>query len=165
MNKKADDAIELLYKCFPEDERRDKDEIINLLECGDMELFTKYDKEDLLCFSLYRELGDVIFVEYLAVNSEHRNSGIGSRAVEELKGLNKMICLEVEPPCDDITRRRIEFYKRHGFFYNDYFYMQPALSEERSPVELRLMTTDRALSRKEFESLKDHILKTVYKDK
>ena len=57
------------------------------------------------------------------------------------------ICLEVELPETEMAARRIGFYERNGFYYNDYFYMQPPIAEGRNAIPLRLMTTGRSAGR------------------
>ena len=83
---------------------------------------------------------------------------------EELDGLtaDRPCVLEVELPETDLARRRIGFYRRHGFAWNDYPYMQPALRPTESPIPLRLMTRNAPLPEEEFHRRKKEIYKTVY---
>ena len=71
---------------------------------------------------------DSYYGEHLAVNERGRNGGIGSFifnwCLEHLKGKH---VLEVEVPDEEIKRRRINFYKRLGFYYNEYEYIQPPM--------------------------------------
>ncbi len=49
--------------------------------------------------------------------------------------------LEVEPPADEMSERRIGFYERLGLSLRvDYEYIQPAYSEDRKALPMRLMT-------------------------
>ena len=56
------------------------------------------------------------------------------------------IVLEVEPPYDEMKRRRIAFYERQGFCQNDYPYVQPPYREGETGVELILMSLPSPLS-------------------
>ena len=92
---------------------------------------------------------------------EARNGGLGGRFLDGLTA-DRPCVLEVELPETDLARRRIGFYRRHGFAWNDYPYMQPALRPTESPIPLRLMTRNAPLPEEEFHRLKKEIYKTVY---
>ena len=67
------------------------------------------------------EFESFIYIEHFAVDPALRNSGTGSAMLQELvKQYQKPICLEVELPEDELTRRRIGFYERNGFVFNEY---------------------------------------------
>jgi hypothetical protein len=74
---------------------------------------------------------------------------------------NNMI-LEVEPPVDDISRKRISFYERHGFRRNKYFnYRQPSYAYGLPEVEMELMSRGN-IEIKDYRDLAP-ILTNVYK--
>ncbi|MBO7288483.1 MAG: hypothetical protein J6V03_00640, partial [Clostridia bacterium] len=75
---------------------------------------------------------------------------------------NKLICLEVEPPQSEITKRRVGFYKRNGFYLNEYPYIQPPISNGKNPVPLMIMTSGHKVNRKEFNLIKEYIYRNVY---
>ena len=84
--------------------------------------------------------------------------------MEELvRKYQKQICLEVELPEDELTRRRIGFYERNGFVFNEYPYIQPPISKGKSPVPLRIMTYGEAITRETFEAMKNVLYRSVYK--
>ena len=71
--------------------------------------------------------------------------------------------LEVEPPETDIAARRIEFYKRNGFYFNNYDYTQPSMAVGQPSIPLRIMSFSRPLSQAEFVQVKDTLYSGVYK--
>ena len=75
----------------------------------------------------------------------------------------KLICLEVELPEDELTKRRIGFYERNGFVFNEYPYMQPPISKGKSSVPLRIMTYGTAIPEETFEKMKQVLYRRVYK--
>ena len=102
--------------------------------------------------------------EHFAVDPALRNSGTGSAMLQELvKQYQKPICLEVELPEDELTRRRIGFYERNGFVFNEYPYIQPPISKGKSPVPLRIMTYGSAITQDTFEEMKRVLYQRVYK--
>lgn len=44
------------------------------------------------------------------------------------------VVLEVELPEDSLKKRRIGFYERHGFTFNEYPYIQPPMGEDRHEI-------------------------------
>ena len=110
------------------------------------------------------EFESFIYIEHFAVDPALRNSGTGSAMLKELvKQYQKLICLEVELPEDELTRRRIGFYERNGFVFNEYPYIQPPISKGKSPVPLRIMTYGEAITRETFEAIKNVLYRSVYK--
>ena len=73
-----------------------------------------------------------------------------------------MICLEVELPDCEIAKRRIEFYKRNGFFLNEYPYEQPAITKGRKPLPLMIMTSGSEITKDRFDDIKVLLYKCVY---
>ena len=110
------------------------------------------------------EFESFIYIEHFAVDPALRNSGTGSAMLQELvKQYQKPICLEVELPEDELTRRRIGFYERNGFVFNEYPYIQPPISKGKSPVPLRIMTYGSAITQDTFEEMKRVLYQRVYK--
>lgn len=75
-----------------------------------------YEDDDLAGFIMYWDLGGLCYIHFLAVFPEMRNKKIGQRVLawvsENLRG---PVFLESEVPYDEMTRRRFEYYQRHGF--------------------------------------------------
>ena len=110
------------------------------------------------------EFESFTYIEHFAVDPVLRNSGTGSAMLQELvRKYQKQICLEVELPEDELTRRRIGFYERNGFVFNEYPYIQPPISKGKSPVPLRIMTYGEAITRETFEAMKNVLYRSVYK--
>ena len=89
---------------------------------------------------------------------------LGAGLLQELlQGLEVQTVLEVEPPEREIAARRIRFYERNGFALNPYDdYVQPALSAEGEELPLLLMTYPSAVTRAEYEQIRDELYRKVY---
>jgi hypothetical protein len=70
--------------------------------------------------------------------------------------------LEVEPPVDEWTRRRIGFYERLGFHLNHFDYVQPPLREGRADLRLQIMSYPGALAEQDFAPCKEILYTEVY---
>lgn len=161
---KFDAIYRILEDSFPADERRPYAPQRALFLRREYKVLGLYSEQNDLkaLFALY-EFDDMIFLEHFAVASEYRNQGLGSVMLRELmNSTEKPICLEVEPPKTGLAVRRIAFYERNGFCFNDYFYTQPPLAEGQNPVELKLMSSGRPLTEPEFQNVKGLLYARVY---
>ena len=149
----------IMQASFPDDEYRPYEEQIALFQ--ELEYRIYYMPAGFLAVW---EFESFIYIEHFAVDPALRNSGTGSAMLQELvKQYQKPICLEVELPEDELTRRRIGFYERNGFVFNEYPYIQPPISKGKSPVPLRIMTYGSAITRETFEEMKEVLYRRVYK--
>ena len=156
-----DKMFEIMEKSFPTDERRPKEEQKALFENP---LYKVYCAGEMKAFMAVWEFDSFVFLEHFAVSPVCRNEGLGSKMLEELKRIyNKKICLEVEPPETDTAKRRVNFYKRNGFYLNEYPYIQPPISKGKQPVPLMIMTSGGTIDKQEFEEIKNTLYKEVYK--
>lgn len=149
----------IMQASFSDDEYRPYDEQLALFEEPEYRIY--YMPAGFLAVW---EFESFIYIEHFAVDPALRNSGTGSAMLQELvKQYQKPICLEVELPEDELTRRRIGFYERNGFVFNEYPYIQPPISKGKSPVPLRIMTYRSEITREEFQKMKEILYRRVYK--
>lgn len=149
----------IMQASFSDDEYRPYDEQLALFEEPEYRIY--YMPAGFLAVW---EFESFIYIEHFAVDPSLRNSGTGSAMLQELvKQYQKPICLEVELPEDELTRRRIGFYERNGFVFNEYPYIQPPISKGKSPVPLRIMTYKSEITREEFQKMKEILYRRVYK--
>lgn len=158
-----DAVYRLMEMSFPPDERRTRAGQQALLAEPVYRLWGEWDGDVLAGFAAVWELQPMTFVEHLAVEPRRRNGGTGSRMLAALAAEYGALCLEVELPHTELAARRVGFYRRNGFQYNDYPYMQPALSPGSVPVPLRIMTRERPLSPDEFAALREQLYARVYR--
>ena len=149
----------IMQASFSDDEYRPYDEQLALFEEPEYRIY--YMPAGFLAVW---EFESFIYIEHFAVDPALRNSGTGSAMLQELvKQYQKPICLEVELPEDELTRRRIGFYERNGVVFNEYPYIQPPISKGKSPVPLRIMTYKSEITREEFQKMKEILYRRVYK--
>lgn len=158
-------VFDIMEKSFPTDEYRPFSEQKALFLKKEYSVYgLKCDENNsLMGFISLWEFNDFIFIEHFAVKRDLRNKGLGEKILSLLKNIShKPYCLEVELPENDLSVRRINFYKRNGFFLNEYPYIQPAISKGKSPVPLMIMTSGKPVNEDEFLKIKDTLYKRVY---
>lgn len=160
-----DKVFALMDISFPSDEYRPYEEQKALLTHPRYQIYVVRDEggNRVKAFLTVWEFDEFVFIEHFAVDPSYRNGGTGSRMLKELfDALDKRICLEVEPPHDEITSRRVGFYERNGFILNSYPYMQPAISKGRHSIPLCIMTSKGAVCEEEFDRIKTLLYTEVY---
>ncbi|SOD82024.1 GNAT family N-acetyltransferase [Spirosoma fluviale] len=158
-------SIQVWYESsFPADERRQFDELLQLLPCPDMHLCALTDEERLVGFLIYWQWPGVVFLEHFAIDPNLRGNQLGQRALAHLQELDSpRYLLEVELPTDELSRRRIQFYERQGFSVNPFPYAQPPYQRGNPPIPMHLMSSPFMLSREDFDSHSQSINERVYK--
>lgn len=156
-------VFQIMEVSFPEDERRTYEEQKNQLEKPAYQIYVWEEQEDMKGFAAVWIWEELLYIEHLAVNPAFRNEGLGSKILQEImRETKKRICLEVEPAEEEMAIRRIGFYKRNGFFLNEYDYMQPPISKGRKEIPLKIMTSQGTINEEEFCEIRDLLYREVY---
>ena len=150
----------LLESGFPLDEYRpykDQRELLNHPN------YSAYVNEALTALITVWQFEDFAFIEHFVVDAACRNQGLGSKMLQwVVHMLSCPVCLEAEPPTTELAQRRLAFYKRNGFFVNEYPYEQPPYCADRCPVPLLILTTGGTVSEEQFAAIRDILYKEVY---
>lgn len=151
----------VLEDSFPEEERPD----VRQLNGRDTTLF-HFDiilqDEQPVGILTHWDFADFTYVEHFAIETQKRNHHIGSEALTLFSSTNKTIVLEAEPPTTPTARRRIFFYERHGLSVLPFDYIQPSYREGGAEVSLKILT-NKEISSKDFQTIKNTLYKEVYK--
>lgn len=124
----------------------------------------KKDNEILSALIVW-EFNECVFIENFATLKTMRNLGLGSKMLTYIKNIYKdyLIVLEVEEPVHNEEIRRVHFYKKNGFYFNDYCYVQPVLRTGYPGVMLYLMSYPSHIDTMEYENIKNILFNQVYK--
>lgn len=162
-----DTIYALMEQSFPETERRTGAGQRALLAEPDYQIWVQRTPSGGVAgFAAVWELDEFVFLEHLAVDPLLRNGGIGARILTQLdERYGRPICLEVELPQTPMAARRIGFYRRMGYFLNDYPYIQPSMAPGRASIPLRIMTARAPIDAATFAHIRDTLYARVYKVK
>lgn len=162
-NHEFDTVFNLMLEAFPASEHRTRQAQQDLLSRKEYRIYVAELDGKICGFLALWCFDDFLFLEHLATDSAVRNQGIGRSLLENLQNqTDRRIILEVEPPKDEMTRRRIGFYERNGFTFNDYPYVQPSMAQDRPAIPLHLMSTGGPLTPEEFRFFRDQLYHNVY---
>lgn len=77
------------------------------------------------------------YLEHFAVDPLRRNSGYGKQILTEwMNRPGPTILLEIDPPTDELSRRRQGFYQRLGFHENPFDHSHPSYQDGTGRVPL-----------------------------
>ena len=154
-------AWELYQRSFPKSERRDADEQEKIMKKSDYRFEMILEDENFLGIMFLWETNDFIFLEHFATLEDLRGKGIGSKALELLKARGKTVILEIEPPVDELTRRRCGFYQRNSMILNPHYHVQAKYRVGDDDLELKIMSYPKVLSNEEYESFYTYMKREV----
>lgn len=145
---------------FVIDEIRDYGDALAVLGNEAYSIYHIVEQGERIGFISLWDLGDFIFAEHFVIYELFRNQGFGGKAIDAVTERFGAVVLEAEPPETVIAKRRIGFYRRHGFVCNDIAYLQPSYRQGGDAVPLVLMSYRRPLS--DPQSSVARIYQTVY---
>lgn len=105
-------------------------------------------------------IGGFVYIEHLFIVPAEKGKGWGSRILQQLA--HETVILEAEPPTDEISEKRIHFYRKNGFHVCADDYLQPPYREGDTPFRL-LLLANRPWSELDFKTVRSHIYRSVYK--
>ncbi|MDL2309213.1 GNAT family N-acetyltransferase [Bacteroidales bacterium OttesenSCG-928-B11] len=162
-----DSFYDLMERSFPATERRSKDDaflIFTSVPCY-QKIGLKKDGK-VIALLAYWLFDECCFIDHLAVEESLRGQGIGKDLMTYfLQEVKATIVLEVEPPNDDITRKRIIFYENFGFHLNTFPYTQPSMQPGQPEIPMMIMSYPESLTQNQFETIRKRIFHNCYKTK
>ena len=161
--KSFDKIYNKMKAAFPIEERRNSFDQKNCLNEDKFRFLEIIDNKAEVGFIGLWVFDDFIFIEHIAIDSDKRGQGYGSKAINLVKEkFNMPIILEAEAPESEQQIKRIEFYSRSGFKINSFDYIQPSYHGGEG-VPLKILSFPEMLSQKEFDNFISLTRKYVYK--
>ena len=158
------EAIGLYKTSFPPHEQRESASQEEILSHPAYHFTAVCDGGAFVGEALYWDIGGARYMEHLCVMPAMRNRRCGQKILEALR--DKPLILEIDPPVDDISRRRRGFYERCGFVENPYSHVHPPYHRGNKGHELVVMSRPGELSAAEYDCfrtyLNGHVMKNVF---
>lgn len=135
----------LFISAFPEHERRSMEGMKRAIENEKYHLDFFLIDNAFVGFRSYWIFETFLFGEYMVIDPCLRNSGIGQRVhshyFNKLHQLNLTgVIGEIDPPIDEISIRRRNFFLRLGFVENDLPYYSIDFKPPHTPYQLKLIS-------------------------
>lgn len=149
--------------CF--EERKNKNNELETFKNNNFNPNFIYDNNKLIGYICYWDFDEFIFIEHFAILKDLRNKHLGTKFLKKfIENNNKLILIEVEKPVDEVTTKRINFYKYLGFIINDYNYIQPSYHEKssNSNIPMLILTYNQPITFDEYYKFIKQIKNIVY---
>lgn len=144
-------AMALYGQSFPAHEQREAASQAAIMNCADYH-FTAIESEDGFTGAiLYWEAPSFLYVEHFCIETGLRGRGYGQAALKLLSEQGKTVILEIDPPVDDVARRRQRFYERAGYCANPFPHVHPPYHVGNRGHELVIMSSPAALTQAEYD--------------
>lgn len=156
-----DNAFALYESSFPREERRDMPEQERAMKNENYHFDLILEGDELYGVMLYWETEDFVFLEHFTTMPQIRGRGYGARALDLLKAKNKTVLLEIEPPVDEMSIRRYEFYKRNGFKMNPYYHIQAKYHLGDEDLELKVLSYPEVLTKEQYRSFYEYMTREI----
>ncbi len=154
-------AYDLYKSSFPVEERRDDEEQRRVLKNEAYHFDVIKENDEFIGIMLYWEVNELVYLEHFAIRRDLREKGYGTAVLNLLKENGKTILLEIEPPVDDITVRRYEFYKRNGFVMNPFYHIQAKYHLGDADLELKILSYPRELEKDEYLAFYEYMTREI----
>lgn len=156
-----DRAMALYEAAFPAEERRDPAEHRRVLKKADYHMDLLMENDDFLGIVLYWETADFVHLEHFSTLPQLRGQGLGAGALKLLKAKEKPVILEIEPPVDELTRRRYGFYQRNGFLMNAHDHVQVRYRPDDPDVPLKILTWPTEITSEAYLAFRQYLDREV----
>lgn len=155
-------AAELYKISFPPHEQREPFSQEAIMNDPHYHFDVIYDDNEFIGEVLYWDIGDFLYIEHFCISPEKRNKRYGQKTLEIMQ--YRPLILEIDPPIDEISKRRKNFYERNGFFENPYSHIHPPYHEGNMGHELIIMSSPRTLTQAEYDRFRNYLNNTVMRN-
>lgn len=148
---------------FPPDERREWDQLLDLIGYTQYSLYEIFSNEKFIGFISVWNLTEFSFIEHFGICTTEQGKGYGAQALNKILLISsEPVVLEVEEPLTEPARKRIAFYERFSFSICTRNYFQPPYSRDKKSVNMLLMSYPKKIETSDFEKIKAQIHDRVY---
>lgn len=154
-------SMELYKNSFPFHEQRNLLSQREILNNEEYNFDLIYDETNLIGIILFWETQDFIYIEHFCISPEMRNRQYGQQALELMNQKGKTIILEIDPPVNEISKRRKNFYERVQYKSNEFEHIHPPYHEGYKGHSLVVMSYPNKLSENEYNKFNQYLRKVV----
>lgn len=159
-------AMELYALSFPIHEQRIAASQEQIMGLPEYHLEQVMEDGRFLGALFYWEIEDFLYVEHFCMDPAVRGRGLGQQALVLLAERGKPVILEIDPPVDEISKRRRGFYLRCGFQENPWPHVHPPYRGGYQGHELVVLSCPKVLEQTSYEAffryLRDVVMKEVF---
>jgi len=158
------EAMALYDASFPFHERREANSQRRILGDEEYRFTLIWDGDVFVGLALYWDTEDFLYIEHLCIVPQLRGRRYGQAVLEHLSPQGKPVILEIDPPVDEISVRRRDFYLRSGFRVNPHAHTQPPFHRGESEQPLVILSRPEVLSEEAYGAFRQYQRQRVMAD-
>lgn len=162
-NKYFKDIMNLYKDSFPIFEQRVLKDQLDVLKEDRYNCIAVCEKDKLVGLLFYWELENCKYIEHLAILTELRCKSYGSKILSEFCKSDKTIISEIDPPVDEISIKRLNFYTKLGFKLQEFNHIHPPYRKNYQGHNLKIMSHKKDLSYDEYNHFNDFLKNKIMK--
>ena len=162
-NKYFNDALKIYKNSFPEFEQRTLESQIEVLNHNQYYCCVILENNLLIGILFYWKYEDYNYIEHFAILSNLRGQNYGSNILKKFCENNSNTLLEIDPPIDDISIKRLNFYSNLGFKLQEFEHIHPPYRKNYTGHKLKMMSFNKDLSIDEYNNFNNFLKTTVMK--
>ena len=112
---------------------------------------------------LYWEIETYRYVEHLAIVSDLRGKQYGTNILNQFCNENERVILEIDPPIDEVSRKRLSFYQSAGFYLQEYAHIHPPYRAGYSGHSLKVLTSMASFNEEAYELFYNFLEQVIMK--
>ena len=155
-------AKKIYEESFPSYDRRSIRRQLEAIKEPDCYCMAIVEGEETIGILWYWEKKTVKYLEYFAILPTLRGKNYGSKALQLFCQSSKVVLLEIEPPIDTVSEKRLAFYERLGFRLQSFEHLHPPFTDEAKAYELKVMTYEKDILVEQYQDfyayLSNHIM-------
>lgn len=155
--------ISIYNYSFPEFEKRTLVNQIEVLNDESYKCIVVCENNILVGIILYWDFENYKYVEHLAIDKDLRGKSYGSKILKEFCNDNKTIILEIDPPIDEVSVKRLKFYNKLGFVMQEFNHIHPPYRLGYEGHKLKVLSFNRELSKSEYYEFNDFLKNRIMK--
>ena len=150
-------AMDLYQASFPIHEQRESHVQTCIMGNEAYHFNLIYENNRWVGMILWWETEEFIYIEHFCILPEMQ------KALELLGGEQKTVILEIDPPTDDVSVHRKQFYERSGYQANRYSHVHPPYKKGFKGHDLVVMSSPDQLSEAEYRAFNSYLSAVVMK--
>lgn len=155
------EAEGLYNNSFPAKEIRSQVDHLRALEDPRFHADSIWHDEEFVGILYHWSMDGWYYIEHLAISPLLRGQNMGSVALAAFCRNVGRVVLEIDPPLDEISVRRLHFYQRLGFVENPHEYIHPSFNHPFESHKLVLMSYPTPLSDDQARQFADFVREVV----
>lgn len=145
---------------FVYDERRDYAAAYAQLDKKEFTFYAIQENNQNIGFISVWECKGFTYVEHFAIDIMYRQFGYGGKAIDMILERYPFVILEIELPSDEMKKKRLHFYEKHGFVQNHFPYLQPPYHINGKSVPMMILSYPHAIQNE--KAVVQELYKRVY---